>query len=155
MASPSARGIEVSFVDRFKGLPTPFDGFGVDANVGYTDSGGTLRTGETRVLPGTFNWTANGAVFYEAHGVNLRLSAQYESKVLFGIGGDATTDVFQDTRTTLDLTGSYQIMPNVTLYGSAKNLTDAPLRFYERASNRPIQREFYGATLEGGVKVKI
>jgi hypothetical protein len=37
----------------------------------------------------------------------------------------------------------------------AKNLTNAPLRFYERAENRPLQREFYLYTLEWGLRVKL
>jgi len=113
-------------------------------------------------LPGTFEYTGNGAVFYEKGPVNLRLSMQYESKVLFAVGSIAGTtgyagisnDAYQDKRVTLDFTGSYDFTKNVKLYWSAKNLTDAPLRFYEGSSNRPIQREFYGVTYEGGVKVK-
>jgi hypothetical protein len=41
----------------------------------------------------------------------------------------------------------------VQFYFNAKNLTNAPLRFYEGAPNRPIQREFYDATFEAGVKI--
>ncbi|MCE3544031.1 TonB-dependent receptor, partial [Escherichia coli] len=50
-----ARGVEASFVDRFRGLPAPFDAFGLDANATYVDSGVALRDGEaSRALPGTF-----------------------------------------------------------------------------------------------------
>ncbi|MBV9152492.1 MAG: TonB-dependent receptor, partial [Alphaproteobacteria bacterium] len=75
-----ARGIEASFVDRFRFLPAPFDGFGVDSNVAYVKSGVSLRQGEPkRLLPGTFPWSANAALFYEKGPVQLRLAAQYES----------------------------------------------------------------------------
>lgn len=158
-----ARGIEVAFVDKFTGLPVPFDGFGVDLNASYVDSAIQLHPGFAKQpLPGTFEYTGNGALFYEKGPINLRLSAQYESKVLFAVGSIAGTtgypgislDAYQDKRVTLDLAGSYDFRRNIRFYGSVKNLTDAPLRFYEGTSNRPIQREFYGQTYEAGVKLK-
>ena len=64
------------------------------------------------------------------------------------------TDVFQDHRFTLDFNGSYDVNSYAQLYFNAKNLTNAPLRFYEGTVNRPIQREYYDATFEGGIKLK-
>lgn len=53
----------------------------------------------------------------------------------------------------MDVNGSYKLSKNVEFYFNAKNLTNAPLRVYEGTPNRPIQREFYDLTLEGGVKL--
>lgn len=159
-----ARGIELSYVNRFTMLPAPFDGLGLDANAAYVDSSVSLHAGlPSQPLPGTFEVTGNVALFYDKGPINLRLAMQYESKALFGVGGSPTTftyasiptDVYQDKRVTLDLSGSYEFTRNVKFYASVKNLTDAPLRFYEGTSNRPIQREFYGQTYEAGVKVKL
>jgi TonB-dependent receptor len=151
-----ARGIEAAAVYKFAGLPGFLNGFGVDANASYVDSSVQLRDGEGRVaLPGTFKYTANGALFYEAHRLQLRTALQYESAVLFGIGGSRATDVFQDKRLTVDFNGSYALSRRVSFYFNAKNLTNAPLRFYEGSRNRPIQREYYDVTLEGGVKLKL
>lgn len=154
--SSHARGVEAAFVDRFKTLPGLLSGFGVDANFSYVASAVALREGEGSVpLPGTFKYTGNGALFYELGRVQMRLSGQYESKVLFGIGGSRATDVFQDQRFTLDFNGSYRLTQRVSLYSNIKNLTNAPLRFYEGSPNRPIQREFYDVTFEGGLKVTL
>lgn len=164
-----ARGIELAFVDKFTGLPAPFDGLGVDLNGSYVTSSVAIHHDANGVptafgpLPGTFEFSGNGALFFEKGPVNLRLSAQYESKVLFAVGSVAGTtgypgianDSYQDKRITLDLAGSYDITRNVRFYASVKNLTDAPLRFYEGTPNRPIQREFYGQTYEAGIKVKL
>ena len=150
-----ARGIEASFVDKFTGLPGLLNGFGVDANATYVDAKVDLRDGEGSVeLPGTFKFAGNAAVFYEHGPIKARASAQYESKVLFGVGGSRATDVFQDHRFTLDFNGSYDVNSYAQLYFNAKNLTNAPLRFYEGTVNRPIQREYYDATFEGGIKLK-
>ena len=120
----------------------------------YVDSKIALRDGESVALPGTFKWSWNAAAFYECGAVKLRLASQYESSVLFGVGGSRATDVFQDHRLTLDFNGSYDVNRHLQLYVNAKNLTNAPLRFYEDSPNRPIQREFYNITLEGGVKLR-
>ena len=149
-----ARGFEGNYVNHFRQLPGLLSGLGIDGNVTYVDSKVALRDGQGEVaLPGTFKWSWNAAVFYERGPVKLRLASQYESTVLFGVGGSRASDVFQDSRYTMDLNGSYTFNHNVEVFFNAKNLTNAPLRFYEGTPNRPIQREFYDLTLEGGVKL--
>ncbi|WP_421854481.1 TonB-dependent receptor [Novosphingobium sp.] len=154
VSSAHARGVEAAYDQRFAFLPKPFDGLGIGGNVTYVDSEVELRLGEKRALPATSKWTWNAAAYYEAHGVQLRLAAQYVGKNLFGIGDSADFDVFQSARTTLDLTSSLDIYKGVRLYFNVKNLTNEPLRIYERSENRPIQREFYDRTFEGGLKFK-
>lgn len=149
--SASARGVEFGLSYK----PAIFHGFGVEANAAYVDSSAQVRNGESVPLPGTFESNANAALFYEAGRLKVRVAGQYESKVLFGVGGSRATDIFQDKRVTLDLNGSYDLTHNVSLYFNAKNLTNAPLRFYEGSSNRPVQREYYDVTLEGGIKIRL
>ena len=161
--STYVRGVELQYVNRFKHLPAPFDGLGIDANGTFADSSVVLASGAPSVrMPGTGRFTANTALFYEAHRVESRLSLKYDDRTIFGIGGAPTsfvyasipTDVYLDHRLTLDYTGSYQATSIVKVYWSVKNITNAPLRYYEGNSDRPIQREYYGQTFEAGVKVK-
>jgi TonB-dependent receptor len=150
-----ARGVEAAYDQRFAFLPRPFDGFGVGANATYVDSQIRLHDrGRKQLLPATSKWTWNAAVYYEARGLQLRLSAQYVGSNLFGIGDDATLDVYQNARTTLDFTSSLDVTKRIRLYFNVKNLTNEPLRIYEATSNRPVQREFYDETFEGGIKFK-
>ena len=73
-----ARGAEAAYDQRFAFLPKPFDGLGIGANVTYVDSQITLHDGgRKQSLPATSKWTWNAAAYYEAHGIQLRLSAQY------------------------------------------------------------------------------
>lgn len=150
-----ARGVEGQFVYKFNELQLGLDGFGFDLNGTYADTSVTLRDGESAALPGAIDLTGNAALFYEAHGIKVRLAGQYQSAVLFGIGDSRARDIFQNHRFTLDASAEYALMPGVNLYGNAKNLTNAPLRFYEGSRNRPIQREYYDVTLEVGVKIKL
>jgi outer membrane receptor protein involved in Fe transport len=134
----------------------------VDANLTLVDSrileydAATSVTGTDQfgLLPGTSKVTWNLAGFYEAHGLQLRLSSQYVSHSLFGLGGDKALDVLQDKRLTMDFTSSYEFTHNFTGYFNVKNLLNTPLRYYEGSSDRPIQREFYDVTYEAGVRAK-
>ena len=149
-----ARGMEVAYHQKFTWLPHPFQGLGIEANATAVDSEVQLRSGEKHLLPATSRLTYNIAGFYEAYGAEVRLAGEFVSHSLFSIGDGTASDVLQDDRFTLDLTASYQVTPTWNVYFNAKNLTDEPLRYYEGASNRPIQREFYDVTFEGGVRAR-
>jgi hypothetical protein len=131
---------------QIRSIDANLDGFGVEGNFTYVDShileydAATSLTGlnEYGMLPGTSEITWNLAAFYEAYGIETRLSGEYISDSLFGLsgngaGGDQALDTIQDSRFPLDL-------------------TNQPLRYYEGCVNRPIQREVYDITIEGGVR---
>ncbi|MDB5450914.1 MAG: TonB-dependent receptor [Phenylobacterium sp.] len=157
-----ARGAEAAYHQQFSWLPGLWSGLGVDANVTLVDShiqeydAATSSSGhaESGLLPGTSRATGNLAGFYEAHGLELRLAGEYVSKELFSLGGSKATDTIQDDRLTLDFTSSYRLTSSWTVYFNAKNLTNAPLRFYLANVNYPIQREYYDETFEAGVRAR-
>jgi TonB-dependent receptor len=158
-----ARGMEVAYHQKFTFLPGLARGFGLDANMTVVDSrfleyDTTISaTGKNQYgsLPGTSHLTYNVALFYELNGLNLRLSSEHVGASLFGAGGsDKSGDTIQASKTNYDFTSSYEFDKHWTAYFSAKNLTDAPLRFFEGVHNRPIQREIYGQTYEAGIRAK-
>ena len=160
ISSAYARGLSLAYHQKFTWLPKPLQGLGIEGNFTYVDSrileydAATSMTGlnEYGLLPGTSPITWNLAAFYEAYGIDVRLSGEYVSHSLFGLGGDKSLDTVQDSRFLLDLSSSYRINNTWTVYFNAKNLTNQPLRYYEGSVDRPIQREFYDITLEGGVR---
>ncbi len=143
-------------------LPGLFAGLGVDGNITWVDSrfkeydAAVSGTGKSEFgsLPGTSHVTWNLAGFYEDHGLNLRLSAEYVGQSLFALNGDQSLDTHQDKKLNMDFTSSYWFTPNLAGYFNVKNLLDTPLRYYEGTSSRPIQREIYGQTYEAGVRAK-
>ncbi len=153
ISSAYARGIELDYHQQFVFLPSVLKGLGVDGNLTLVNSRIQEYPGEYGLLPGTSRVTYNAAVFYEAYGVTARLSSQYVSHSLFALGGDKSLDTIQDKRFTVDLTTAYQVTSNYGLYFNVKNLANTPLRYYEGDANRPIQREFYDVTYEGGFRV--
>ncbi len=150
--SSYARGLEFNYEQKLKGLPETFSGLGLGLNYTFVDSRFAIRAGETSSLPSTSKHTANASVSYEKNGLNLRLASYYLSRNLFGIGGTGT-DVYSEPRVSLDLGSSYAVNKQVSLYFNAKNLTNTPMVFSEGASNRVIQREFYGATYQFGLNL--
>ncbi len=158
-----ARGIEAAYHQKFTWLAEPFNGLGMEANVTlvnsrfleYDSTQSATGQNEYGSLPGTSHLTWNLAAFYEHKGLQLRLSTEYVGPSLFGLSkSDKSLDTIQAERLTMDFTSSYQLTPNMNVYFNAKNLLNTPLRYNEGASNRPLQREFYDATYEAGVRVK-
>ncbi len=156
------RGIEAAYNQKFTFLPGIFKGFGFEANAVYNDSqiqeysAAQTLTGraEYGLLPGTARFTGNGAIYYEAYKLQVRVAAQYVGHSLFGLSqSDKFFDTVLDDRLTLDFNSSYQFTPSLAGYFQVRNLTDEPLRYYEESSNKQIQREFYDVTIEGGVRL--
>ena len=167
---PSAydRGLELAFHEQFKMLPGYWSGFGVEANYTVVDSrfleysaaNSISGTNEYGPLPGTSHVTWNLAGFYEKSGLEVRLSGEYVGHSLFGLSGglggagDRELDTIQDKRLTMDFASSYKVDRRWTVYFNVKNLLNTPLRYYEGETYRPIQREFYDVTYEGGIRAK-
>ena len=149
-------GLEFAVEQRFKNLPGFLSGLGAGANWTWVSSRGDLRPGIGAPLPSTARNTANADVFYELHGIELKIAAYYTSRVLFQPNtSDATgsTDVYQSQRLLVDFGSSYSISKNAGVYVNVKNLTDNPMRYTEGPENRPIQREFYGVTVQAGINL--
>ena len=156
-----ARGVEANYVQKFTHLPGLLDGLGFSGNVTYVDSKVQIRDALTNgglpasysALPGTSKLTYNIAGFYEAHKVQLRLALLHVDAAIFQVGSADGLDVFEDARTTLDLTTSYQLRPHMAVYFNAKNLLNTPLRYYEGYNTKTIQREFYDISYEAGIRL--
>ncbi len=156
-----ARGVEASYVQKFDHLPGLLAGLGFSGNFTYVDSKVQIRDSLTNgglpasysALPGTSKFTYNIAGFYEAHKVQLRLALLHVDAAIFQVGGADGLDVFEDARTTLDLTTSYQVLPKMAVYFNAKNLLNTPLRYYEGYNTKTIQREYYDISYEAGVRL--
>ncbi len=147
-----ARGVELNIDEKFLMLPGLWSGLGVSANYTYVDSQFEIRPGEKSPLPSSSKETWNAALYYEKGPVALRLAAYSTSADLFAIGGDKTSDVFNATRTSMDIGASYKVNPNWVVYFNAKNLLNTPHAFYQGTADRPIQREFYGQTYQVGAR---
>ncbi len=149
-----ARGAEFAYNQKFLDLPGIWSGLGVEANLTLVDSQAEIRPSQKKKLPGTSATTGNLALIYEHDAVSLRLASEYVDKSLFGVGGDSNGDLYQNARQTADFYAGYKVNSQFNLYFKAKNLTNEKLRFYIGSNDRPVQREFYDAAYEFGIKAK-
>ena len=62
-------------------------------------------------------------------------------------------DVYYDDHVQWDLSFSQQILRQVRAFVDVLNLTNAPLRYYEGTTTRPIQEEYYRWWATFGVKM--
>jgi TonB-dependent receptor len=151
----SIRGIELVAQSQLRFLPRPFDGFGVYANCTYTDSTAVFpgRSGEQSTLPGQSKNVGNLSVSYELSGFSARLSTNFHGSYVDQVAAAAGQDRFYDTHRQLDFSVSQRLTRNVRAFFDAINLTDAPLRYFQGVSDRPLQEEHYRAWFDFGVKV--
>ncbi len=154
--SAHATGAQLNYVQKFRSLPGWLGGFGVNANYTYVDSRLQIRPGDYSLLPSTSKNTANLAFTYDYSGLSLTLAGYYTSKDIFAVGGSDQTDIWSQPRFSLDFGAIYAFNDYVSVFFDAKNLTNTALKFTEGpGANRPIQREYYDATLLAGVRVKL
>jgi len=133
------QGFEIqgqAFFD-FIGLPQ----FGVQANVTYLDSSakftydaGVNSSGvqQTRTvdsaLPGISDWSYNLVGIYEANGLSVRLAYNRRSQFLltYQDRGDHIYTEEADPVSRLDLSASYDVFHNLTLFGDWTNILGDP-----------------------------
>ncbi|MDB5776534.1 MAG: TonB-dependent receptor [Herbaspirillum sp.] len=149
-ASARARGFELNYEQRYSFLPSILSGLGTSFNWTYVDSSVMIRPGETTKLPSTSRNSYNAAVFWERGGLDLRLATYYTSRNLLGVGATGSQDIYSEARFSADFGASYQVAKNYGLFLTVKNLTNTPMKFTEGTSDRVIQRETYGKTVEAG-----
>jgi TonB-dependent receptor len=156
--APNARayGVEANYVQRFRDLlPGVLAGLGVSANWTWVQSRYDIRPGESSVLPSTSKNTGNVELLYELRPVNVTVGAYYTSRNIFGVGSSAATDIWSQERLSVDLGSQFQVSAPLSVYFNAKNLTNTALKFTEGpGTDRVIQREFYGVTLQAGATYK-
>lgn len=148
-------GVELNFQQQFRGLPSPFDGLGMQVSYTYSDSEADVFDRADAV---TFflqsEHVGNLALFWEKYGFEVRLAYAYRSEYLDSLGDDAASDLFVDTHGQLDFKASYDVSKHVNVYVQMQNITDEPLRFYSGDKSRMAENESYGWNATAGVSVK-
>ncbi|MFS0773779.1 TonB-dependent receptor [Sphingomonas sp. 1P08PE] len=135
-----------------------FGGFGVDAN--YTlslgDAGRTDLAGNKQPFQDNSKHQANAALWYEQYGFQARVAYNYRSKRLVSsdYGGITGLAQYQKPTNYLDASISYDILPNITLYGQASNLTAETERYYLTFADQVLFENIYERRFIGGVRVK-
>jgi TonB-dependent receptor len=153
--SEELTGVEFNLQTQFTFLPGALSGFGVSANYTHVWGHAVGLPGRAGNLPLGFqsNDIGNVQLIYEKYGLAARLAFNYRSAYLDTLALTAAADQYTDANGQLDLHVSYQVMPEVTVFGDAVNLTNAPWRRYVGTKPFLVEREQYGALLRGGLQL--
>lgn len=152
--SGSLWGVELVFQNQFRSLPAPFDGLGIYSNYTFTDSSATFPDrAVTSSLPGQSRHIGNFSVSYEKFGFSSKASWNFHGKYIDAVGSTPAEDIYYDNHTQFDLSVSQRLTRQIRAYADFVNLTNAPLRYFQGVTNRPIQEEYYRWWSSFGLKV--
>lgn len=154
------KGIEFAVQKPFTFLPSPLDGFGLNANLTLSESslkvpGRTIKT----PLVGQANTIASAQLYYEKYGISARVALSYRSAYLDTDGGlsvaDPTgaSDGYFGKITTIDARIGYRPAKFVELFVEGNNLTDARDYYYFATPDRFREAEQYGRSMRVGISL--
>lgn len=165
----SLKGVELSARQALAdyGVEGFFGGFGVDAN--YTlslgDTGRVDLAGNDQPFQDNSKHQANAALWFEKYGLQARVAYNYRSKRLVasdfaGINVEQADGSFrglaqyQKPTSYLDASISYDILPYLTIYGQASNLTAETERYYLTWPDQVLNENIYERRFIAGVRAK-
>lgn len=106
-------------------------------------------------LEGTAGNMINGSLAFDNKKFQFRASLNFTSDYVDEYGKESFFDRYYDKQMFLDVNASYNINKMVRVFASATNLTNQPLRYYQGASARTIQMEYYGSRFNVGVNLNL
>jgi TonB-dependent receptor len=169
-------GMEFELQSSLSMLPSPFDGLILNVNysiihsetrfpyqivrtyrrppnpqtfIQYVDS-----TRES-TMPGQADRLANVTLGYEKKGLSVRISMAYQGDALQVVGASPQQDGFSKEFLRWDLSMQYKFLPGVALLANVTNLTSLPEGSYLGDSSSPTREEYYGWTLDVGIRLDL
>jgi len=149
-------GLELELQSQFFFLPSFLSGFGINGNYIFTWSK-TLIPGlnQWTALPGQSEHVGNAALFYEKYGFSGRVALNYQSHCIAQLvnSKEYFANTYVDDHLQLDCSASQRFSKNVAVVVEFKNLTDAPKKIYLLDPQHTTQREYYGWSALGGIRL--
>ena len=141
-------GWEIAIQHQFVGT-----GFGINANatfVGGDVEADVYSLGEQFGLPG-FGDSANLAAFYEDEKWQATIAWNFRDETYAGVEG-SNNPIFLEERFQVDMTASYKVNDNLTIFAEARNVTDEPVRLFVRQSEMIFLAQDHGPMYKFGLR---
>ncbi|MBE7539247.1 MAG: TonB-dependent receptor [Opitutaceae bacterium] len=121
-------GVEFSIYQPFHFLPSPFDGFGIEANYTTISSSEVIptRPGEDIPFFRQPDKIANFTIFYEKYGFSGRVAYTYAGEQIYTLGGSLINDRYETARGQVDVLLRYRVNDHYSITASVRNLTREP-----------------------------
>ncbi len=135
-------------------------GFGFQANATLVNTNRKFPTkdisGAAFAITGLAN-SANLVAFYDKHGFQVRAAVNYRGSYLLQLGQAqggtfGAEPVYVDKQTTVDVSSSYDVTPQFTVFGEVTNLTNANYSTHGRFADQPLDIYNYGRRYTAGVR---
>lgn len=159
----SLYGLELAGTLPFDTFTSALSGFGITGGVSYTETKIQPTPGAPSTdLPGYSKWVANGTLFFEQNGFNLRGSMRYRSTFVGEVSGFAANRVRRRAapETIIDAQIGYDFQPESALAGlsltiQGQNLTNEPFVTSNPGDPRQvIDYQSYGRRFLAGASYK-
>lgn len=152
------KGLEVAVQQAFTFLPSPLDGFGVNANMTLLDTEFTYRTATGPRKTGLFQQpeiTTNESIYYQRGPFEARVSHNYIGGQLETIvDGNRNSDQYWKGRHVFDANISYRPTSYLTVFVEGQNLSNTGRQEVTGPQRRNLQEwANYGRTYWAGVAV--
>jgi TonB-dependent receptor len=121
-------GIEFSIYQPFRFLPSPFNGFGVEANFTAITSSEVIptRPGEDIPFFRQPNKIKNFTLFYEQGRFSGRVAYSYAGEQIYTLGSNLISDRYETARGQYDVQASYRLTEHYSITAAVRNLTRVP-----------------------------
>jgi TonB-dependent receptor len=141
-ATAEVFGFETAWQQRLGFLPGALSGLGIMANYTYTTSRAQLREIDREVrLPRQIPHVFNAGLTYDLGALSTALTMNHRSEYLFEVTADAvpdhrshlypSADRFLTAQTQLDLSATFRVRPQSSIFLEVNNLTDTPQTWYD------------------------
>ncbi|NTV45489.1 MAG: TonB-dependent receptor, partial [Chlorobiales bacterium] len=144
-------GFEIAWQQNLDFLPGFLSGLGIYANYTYTWSEATVtnraeadKEKEKIRLPGQAKHVGNVALSYTLGGFSGRVSANFNGNFISALGSNSKQDYYVDDRLQFDVSLSYAITPQISVFSEFINLTNERRVDYIGSLDTPVTRELYG-----------
>jgi TonB-dependent receptor len=149
------RGVEIALQHVFGD-----SGFGLQANGTFVGTNkpydrGNLTTSGFAVT-GLAN-SANFVGFYDKNGFQARVSANWRDEYISGFGGSGAfgaEPIYVDKQVQVDLSTSYDITEQLTIFAEALNVNNSTYSTHGRFSNQPLDIFSYGRRFTAGARFR-
>jgi TonB-dependent receptor len=135
-------------------------GFGFQANATIVDTNRKFPTkdisGNGFAITGLAN-SANVVGFYDKHGFQFRVAANWRDKYLLQLGQNqggtfGAEPVYVDKQLQIDASTSYDITPQFTVFGEVTNINNSNYSTHGRFTDQPLDIWNYGRRYTAGVR---
>lgn len=154
----TVKGFEIGYRQSFENwLPGALGGFGVQASYNYTDSNAEYRNAVANVSFGLEGLSKNSyslVGFYEKYGITARVAYTYRDNFLQVASGRNGEPEYFDAYGQLDVSLSYDITNNFTVFADAINLNNAKEFIYSVTEDRTKEYRMTGRRVSAGVRVR-